>query len=400
MLLAVELPLEQDGVMRAVVTLLDDYLYLLHPQINPTTPITRVIDPPPEIADFIATKLLPTVIDTEHPLKRLITERIVGILESQVQLPVYRDKRKHFELLHAISGKGKRNDCFQYFAEMYRDEMPLPLRLAFVGLLRSILHSGPSKSVDKMSAETMRIREICRGLLKSHAPVLAKGEVTKIMPILLEHTETDLSDVELFAQTLLSPDVFTNEEFHNDDWPSLTPKTFVLYLQFCVSFLNKKVGEFSKNVNRASDGLDTRLDEQSIITIMRRLNQRALLAHQLLQNVASSHLPITVHRCVLTTGSAWLDKCTHLLPFLRDAREVDSELVDAFLDHVRSVHKVLQRIVDHVRRSQSELQKLLARVTPALSLWTYTLKSTFTSVHDEGRLRVGTFRERPSQEVD
>jgi hypothetical protein len=87
------------------------------------------------------------------------------------------------------------------------------------------------------------------------------------------------------------------------------------------------------------------------------------------------------------------------LPFLRDAREVDGELVDVFIESVRSVQRILQRIVDHVRRSQSDLQKLLPKMSTALSLWTYTLKCTFAGIYDDGAgLRVGALRDRRSQE--
>jgi hypothetical protein len=132
---------------------------------------------------------------------------------------------------------------------------------------------------------------------------------------------------------------------------------------------------------------------------MGRLNELAGLKHELLQNVSRSMLPITVHRRVLRAGPKWMDNCTNLLPFLRDAREVDGPLVDIFLNHVQSIQRMLQKLVGHVRRSQSELEKLLPKVSTALSLWTYKLKSTFSAVHDDGAaLRVGGVRDRFSQD--
>jgi hypothetical protein len=134
--------------------------------------------------------------------------------------------------------------------------------------------------------------------------------------------------------------------------------------------------------------------------MMGRLNELGGLAHDLLARV-SANVPLPVYRCVLAGGPAWMDHCTNLLPFLRDAREVDGELVDIFIKSVRSVQRILHHVVVHVRQSQSELQKLLPKMSTALSLWTYTLKSTFAGIYDDGAgLRVGALKERRSQESD
>jgi hypothetical protein len=269
--------------------------------------------------------------------------------------------------------------------------MALPLKLRMLALLRSILHSGPSSKIDRLSEEVQFIRDVCRRLLTSHSPVLEKAEVRKILPIFFEHNSHIFDDVEILIRDVLTPGLFTGDQ--NDDWPSVSSDTFQCFFQHCFAFLNKKLMEFQKQL-KVANPVGGVLNEGSIEQMMERLNRVAELTRVLLTKVSSSAIPANVHRVVLTSGPPWMDNCTALVEFLKDARQVNGEAVDVFVASVRIVRKSLQAVVDHVRRNETELQRSLPKMSTALTSWTYTLKRIFAGMYDDRAVRVATMRER------
>jgi len=387
----IELPINSEMKQKIVLTLLMDYLYLLQPPKSPFFPVIKETDPPIQFIQFIAKKLLPQVIETENRFELVIIEKVIDVLDCQIQLSVYKDKRRYSELLQAISGQFKKRNCFDYFADKYHDRISISLKLRLLTLLRNILHSGPSSKIDRLSDEVKKICEICLSLLKSRKPKLQKASVRKILPIFFEHNSDIFKDVETLIRTVLNPNLFTGEE--NEEWPSVSSETFQFFFQHCFGFLNKKLMEFQKQFKEPHI-LGGVLDEGSIEQMLERLNQVAELTRVLLTKVSSNAVPVNVHRVVLTSGPLWMDNCTALLGFLKDAREVNGGAVDLFVNSVRIVRKHLQSVVDHVRRHETELQKSLPRISTALTSWTYTLKRIFSGIYDDRPVRIATMRER------
>jgi hypothetical protein len=221
-------------------------------------------------------------------------------------------------------------------------------------------------------------------MLTSHTPVLSRAGVKKLLPILFEHNSKGF---ELLLELIgaLTRDIFAGAK--NGDWPSLTPDSFGIFFQHCFSFLNKKLGEFQKNLKSDAPGI---LDEASIAAMMERLAQIADLTKALVVNISAPSVPAKVHRLVLTQGPAWIDNSKALFGFLRDAREVDEEAVDSFIDSIRAVRNNMQVVVDHVRRNTPELQMLLPSMSKALSSWSYAAKQAFSTIgFENARVRVG-----------
>jgi hypothetical protein len=260
-----------------------------------------------------------------------------------------------------------------------------------LALLRSILHSGPSSKIDRLSEEVQFVRDVCKKLLTSHSPVLKKAQVRKILPIFFEHNSHIFEDVETLIRDVLTPGLFTGGQ--NGDWPSVSSDTFQFFFQHCFVFLNKKLKEFQKQLKVANPAGGV-LDEGSIEQMMERLNHVAELTRVLLTKVSSAAIPATVHRVVLTSGPSWMDNCTALVEFLKDARQVNGDAVDIFVASVRIVRKNLQAVVDHVRRNETELQGSLPKMSTALTSWTYTLKRIFAGMYDDRAVRIATMRER------
>jgi hypothetical protein len=160
----------------------------------------------------------------------------------------------------------------------------------------------------------------------------------------------------------------------------LTPQTFEVFFRQCFSFLNKKLGEFQKKLKADSTGV---LGEASIAAMMERLSQIADLTKALVANISSPSVPSKVHRLVLTQGATWIDSSKSLFAFLKDAREVDGDAVDAFMEDVRAVRTNMQSVVDHVRRNIPDLQNLLPTMSKALSSWSYVAKQAFSAIAAE-----------------
>lgn len=383
LLLEFKLPLSDDMDRKCVLSLLDDYQYILSGS-------TSRVDPPSNIITFITKDLLSSVISSEDQLDNLITNKILTILNIQLQLPIYKEKVKFADLLKSISGARKKEQCFTVYVEMLKDGTPPDVKLSMILLLRTILHSGPVTRVDYLGPEVTQLCDICRDSLKSSTPILPKASLKKILPIFFEHNARGLDDISALTKRGLSPDIFTGTK--SEEWPSLKSDTFGLYFQHCFSYLNKKLAEVNKRIKSNSVGI---IDEQSVLALLEMMNQTASLIHALLSTVSSFSVPSAVHRIVLNYGPAWMDSCTGLLDFLKDARQVDCDAVDSFINHVRDIGRSLQGVVDHVRRHERELQKNLPKLSKSLSAWIYSLKNTFTGVYDDGTgVRIGTLSER------
>jgi hypothetical protein len=221
--------------------------------------------------------------------------------------------------------------------------------------------------------------------------VLKKAQVRIILPIFFGHNSHIFEDVEILIRDVLTPTLFTGAQ--NNDWPSVSSDTFQCFFQHCFALLNKKLMEFQKQLKDA-DAVGGVLDEGAIEQMMERLNRIAELTRVLLTKVSSSAIPANVHKVVLMAGPSWMDNCTALVEFLKDARQVNGEAVDVFVASVRIVRKSFQAVVDHVRRNETDLQRSLPKMSTALTSWSYTVKRLFAGIYDDRAVRVATMRER------
>ena len=217
LLLEAKLPPSDDIERKCILSLLDDYQYLLEPAANPLVRTEKVTDPPIQIITFIAKELLPSVISSEDQLDHLIVNKILSILNIQLQLSVYKDKSKHVGVMKALSGMGTKEKCFNVYVEMLKDSTPQDVKLAMIILLRTILHSGPSGRINYLGEEVTQLCDICRSSLKSSTPILSKAGVKKIIPIFFEHNARGLDDIDVLTSSALSPNIFTGTKC--EEWP-------------------------------------------------------------------------------------------------------------------------------------------------------------------------------------
>ncbi|OHS93331.1 hypothetical protein TRFO_40395 [Tritrichomonas foetus] len=348
--------------------LLDDYLYYLNPPSNAIFKRKPINDYPLEIIKYISQTLLNSILKSDLKLTAILLNRIFSIINTQIMMPIYKDKKKFHQLMISLCDERTNKKAFEYFHSKFDKNMEIETKVNLATLLKNLLHCGPPvrAALDVFGEELKNLCKVCHNLLKIKIPPI---HVKKILPIYFDHNPNVLKTIEYLVNNVLDTKIFKGEE--NPQWKSLTRDTFVIYFQQCYILLNSKLAEIEKKMK--SNKIEV-LDEQTILLMMERLNKLASLSKTLLANISTNEIPSNIHQKALVYGPYWMDSCTNLLEFIKDARQVSSQDVDNFISTIRVIRRNLQGIVNHVRRNETNLQKYLPKLSKSLSSWSYNLR--------------------------
>lgn len=386
LLFSLSLPIDDESCP-VCIRLLDDYLYLIKPSksqmTSPLFECKKVNQPPLSIITFISNDLLDSVLNDEVQSEAVeaIVDKIFLIINAQILLPVYRDKKAFVPLMMAICGKKNQQEAFRYFFSKVKDNMKIETTVSLVELLKSLLHCGTSSRAmfDLYGTEMKNLCNLCRILLKSQK--LQKNYVKQVLPIFFDHNPKILDEVDDLIKNVINKEIFNNEE--NEEWKSLTKDTFDIYFNQCFKLLNIKMAEIGKNLKSNKVQF---LDEETMNILITRMVNLASQMRFLLMKISTPNVPPSIHQKVIQLGPNWMDSCTDLLVFLKDARNVYTEKVDEFIGFIRTIRRNLQAVVGHARNNQPKLQRFLPRITKSLETWSYSLRTTFEEVYDDLKL--------------
>jgi hypothetical protein len=382
----IELPL-QDDRLRIVLRLVLEYQYIISPGMSPLFIFECAPFVSLEVVSFMANTLLPALIHDADDISISICQHIFAVLKTQIAIPLYKDKTRYAELLLAICGNDGARSCFKHFGDILETEISQPVQLSVLLFLKSLLTAGPSQKWDACGKEYQFMSQTAKALLCCQSPVLSKSDVKVVLPIFFEYNERILDDVSSFITTVFTIDILGGQK--HGEWASLAPDTFVLYFTECFITLNRKLLEIKRRVTANS----FLLSDESVATIMNRLNKIVALLKGLLLHTCSAAIPVQVLRSVLKHGCGWADTSVVLFSFLKDAKECDASSVKDFLEFSRCIKRQIQVVVDHVRRNVNSLQPLLPTISKSLASWSYSLRSAIRGDNDEA-FRIEAARER------
>lgn len=364
--------------------LLDDYLYLISPKRlsnnNSLFTCEQLTNPPLDIITFISNKLLDSVILEDNPecyvKYQEVIERIFNIVNTQIKLPVYSEKKEFNSLLRAICDKENQLIAFNYFLSKLSATMKDETYVTLVELLKNILHCGPPtrNAVDLYGKEMKHLRKACKNFLRTKKA--NKAYVHRILVIFFDRNPKGQNDLQEIIE-ILTMDILNGQT--NPQWISLTSETFLLYYEQCWKFINSKISEISKKLK--TNQFDV-LNEQNVLALLDLIKNLGLLAKKLIQNISNNDVTSAILAKVIPYGSSWMENCTQLLDFLKDACQVSKEDTVAFISTNRCIRRNLQALIDHVRKNFPNSEKSLPRLTKAVESWSYNLKNSFQDVYD------------------
>ena len=396
LLYKVDLPIDDES-LHICVRLLDDYLYLIKPTRSQSTAdqlfeCKKVIKPPLSIITFISNTLLDSVLQEDEKQLNvfdMIINRIFVILNTQIMLPVYRDKKEFAMFITAICGKRTQQEAFHHFYSKVNESMKIETIANIVELLKNLIHCGTSSRsvVDLYGSEKKNLCKLSQNLLTQNK--LEKNYVKQILPIFFDHNPNILDDVEYLINNAMNIGIFKDNE--SPDWPSLTKETFDIFFTQCFKLLTSKMAEFKKNLKNNKIEV---LDENTIDMMLDRMIKLASLMKNLLMTISSPEIPMSSHQKVIQFGPNWMDNCTELLDFLNDAKQVYPEKVKDYISIIRTIRRNLQAVVTHARRNEPKLLRFLPRISKSLEVWTYKLKMVLPEIFGTDEVKLDHMRER------
>lgn len=401
LLYKINLPINEDS-LPIVIRLLDDYLYLIKPTRNQSTnqlfECKKVLKPPQSIISYISNDLLDSVLQDEQKTEvfDLIIDRIFVILNNQIMLPVYRDKKEFLPFISAISKKRNQQEAFHYFYSKVDDNMKIETTSNLVEFLKNLLHSGSSsRSVfDLYSTEVKDLCELCLSLLQAKQK-LPKKYVKQILPIFFDHNPNILNVCKSIIQELL--DRKESKDKESEKWPSLTKETFDIYFVQCFKLLNSKMSEIGKKLKNNKVEV---LDETTIEMMLDRMIEISSSMSELLTSVSTTDIPFSTLQKVIQLGPIWMDSCTELLNFLKDAKQVYPDKVKFYIKKIRPIRRNLQAVVLHSRRNEPKLQKFLPRISKSLEVWTYNLRIVVPDIFESSEYMLTHMPEKTIENKD
>lgn len=362
-----------------IYRIIEDYIYLFNPSKDSLYYTPKIEEYDMKLLKYISNKMLKHFHKGKSQYDNLIFERIITIINMQIQLPIYKDKTKFADLLNSISDKSDRKAAFAHFSSLITQSMPNKIQLMLVVLLSNLLHCGPPQRniMDTYQDEINVLCNKCKQLLSS-PNALNRAGVKQILPIFIEHNPESLEIIGNIIKNDLVPEVFSGKE--QDEFLSLTPDTFSIYLQNCFSLINKKIGEFQKKFKN-DKGL--MLDEQNILIIMDRLLLLSKYTKILTKNMNNPSIPDAIIKINVLYSSSWMESCIALFDFLKDAYQVDGQKVTKFLKNLQSIYMNLQKVINNIRKNMPELQKNIPRLLKALSQFSCNIDLVFKNVFSD-----------------